>query len=371
MTTAEPNAIWRYGQPVRIVAGNGALNRLPDLVQADRVLLVCSKGCVRRGLARRAVALLGKSRVSVYDQVVPNPQLDDLDAAAHSLRVESINAIVAIGGGSALDTGKVLSALVPSNQSNCLERIFRHGQNQALDQRIPVVAIPTTSGTGAEMTPFATVWDRQTHRKHSLAGDALYPETAILDPALTLDLPRRVTLHTGLDAVSHAMESLWNKNRTPISEAFAVQAVKLIHSAFGNVLEQPDHMDSRAGMLWASALAGLAISQTRTAIAHAMSYPLTLRHEVPHGLACGFALPAIWEHCRHMDPGTLDTPEIRRTMELLKSLDIVGELRHYLDPADLFDLVLPEAAKADRAGNYIGGMDRATCEGIIAGALRC
>ncbi len=365
MTTVEPNEPWTHAHPVRIFAGNGALERLPDVAAADRILLVCSGGSVRRGIAARIMSLLGESRVLVYDRVVPNPQLDVLDAAAESLRVEPIDAIIAIGGGSVLDTGKVLSALMPSNRPNGLDRIFRHGEDQVLDKRIPLVAIPTTSGTGAEMTPFATIWDRQTNRKHSLAGDVMYPEAAILDPSLTLDLPREVTLYTGLDAVSHAMESLWNKNRTPVSEAFAAQALKWIHGAFGGVLDNPDSLEYRAGMQWASALAGLAISQTRTAIAHAMSYPLTLRYDVPHGLACGFALPAIWEHCRELDPKTLDTSDIRHVMELLKNLDPVGELRKYLDPDNLRDLILPEVSTPDRAGNYIGGMDRESLEGIM------
>ncbi len=365
MTTVEPNVPWQHYQPVRIIAGNGALMRLPDLVKADRILLVCSKGCVRRGLAKQVINLLGESRVVVYDRVTPNPQLDVLDIAAESLRIESIDAMVAIGGGSVLDTGKVLAALIPSGLDHGLDRIFRHGEAPVLYKRIPVVAIPTTSGTGAEMTPFATIWDRRTNRKQSLAADVMYPESAILDPSLTLDLPRDVTLYTGLDAVSHTMESLWNKNRTPVSEAFATQAMKWILDAFGGVLDNPRNLEYRAGMQWASALAGLAISQTRTAIAHAMSYPLTLRYDVPHGLACGFALPAIWEHCRELDPKTLDTSDIRHVMELLKNLDPVGELRKYLDPDNLRDLILPEVSTPDRAGNYIGGMDRESLEGIM------
>ncbi len=366
MAKAEAKVLWRHYQPVRIVAGNGVLTRLPEVVAPGRILLVCSEGSVRRGFAERIMSLLGEFRVSLYDRVTSNPQLEDLDAAAESFRIDPVDAIVVIGGGSALDTGKVLSVLIPSNLPNCLDRIFRHGEDQVLDKRIPVVAIPTTSGTGAELTPFATIWDRQTNRKHSLACDAVYPESAILDPSLTLDVPRNHTLYTGLDTVSHALESLWNINRTPISEAFAAQTLKWFNGSFLGVLDEPENLEYRAGMQWASALAGLAISQTRTAIAHAISYPLTLRYEVPHGLACGFALPAIWEQCRSVGGETLDSTDIRRTIENLQKLDLIGELRKYMQSEKLFDIILPEMLETNRAGNYICDMDRANCGDIIA-----
>src|SRR5690606_20309422 len=120
-----------------------------------------------------------------------------------------------------------------------LGKVLREGRQQTWEKKIPLVAIPTTSGTGAEVTPFATVWDQSEHRKYSITGDLIFPDTAVLDPELTLSLPEKETLYPGLDAISHALESLWNVNRTPVTAGFAIQALELAVEALPTVLGNP------------------------------------------------------------------------------------------------------------------------------------
>jgi alcohol dehydrogenase len=170
---------------------------------------------------------------------------------------------------------------------------------------LPLVAVPTTAGTGSEVTPFATVWDHQNKKKHSVTGDDLYAQTALLDPELTLGLPDEVTVSSGLDAISHAFESTWNRNATPVSLGFATASLQLSLKALPILHENPENLEQRAAMLQASTLAGMAISQTRTALAHSISYPLTAHFGLPHGIACSFTLPALLEFNAQADDGRL------------------------------------------------------------------
>lgn len=293
---ADPVApqVWSHAHPVRITAGGDALQRLPALIPAQAMcLLVTSAGFTRRGVTQRLVEQLGAFRVAVYDRVTPNPDLDDLDQAVAEFRAANSACIVALGGGSVMDAAKVLAVTLPSTLAQPLAAVFRGGSQPQWQVRLPVITIPTTSGTGAEVTPFATVWDRTTRAKQSLAGDFMYPVHAVLHPELTMSLPPDETLYPGLDAISHALESLWNKHRTPVSEALSLQALSMAIDALPTVLERPQDLPARARMQQASLLAGLAISQTRTAVAHSVSYPLTSHFGVPHGLACSFTLPEL------------------------------------------------------------------------------
>jgi phosphonate metabolism-associated iron-containing alcohol dehydrogenase len=358
---------WMHFNPVRVVAGRGALNRLPQLVSpGGPVLLVTTEGFARRGVTARVRALFGPGQpVIVHDRVTPNPELDDLESATAALRGRGIESIVAIGGGSVLDTAKGLALSLPSDVDRPFESVFRGGAPQDWRANLKLIAVPSTSGTGSEVTPFATVWDGVEHRKHSLTGERLYPHTALLDPELTLTLPPEETLHTALDSISHSLESLWNKHRTPVSELHAFRALELATDALPRVLEMPGDLDSRALMQQVSLLAGLAISQTRTALAHSVSYPLTSRYAVPHGLACSFTLPAILR--ANIDELAADqrgATTLRAVLKLLEGLDLGARLNRYLKPAELLALQAEMAAKG-RIENFRGRL-----RGELADLLR-
>jgi len=362
-------AAWSHHNPVRIVAGMGAIYRLPELTPPGPVLLVTTPGSTRRGMTARVQALLGMSRVIVHDRVSPNPELDDLDAATADLRGKDIRSIVALGGGSALDAGKVLSVTLPCGIPTPLDYVLRKGNSHAWQPSLPLVAIPTTAGTGSEVTSFATVWDRTAAKKHSVTGETVFPRHALLDPELTLTLPHQETLYTALDAISHALESLWNKNRTPVTEALSLQALKLSNEALPVLLNAPTSLESRTKMQQASLLAGLAISQTRTAIAHSISYPLTILYGVPHGLACSFTLAAIWKRCQHAASEILCSDIVKATMENLEQHSLNNEIIKYVNEQDIIrligDMFLPE-----RADNFIINMDQAAIHSILKASTK-
>jgi len=247
--------------------------------------------------------------VKIVDTVGPNPELDDLQETAQRSQETYVDVIVAVGGGSVIDTAKAVGTILATTRRTGEAFFLRkhlESDGSALNGTgIPVVAVPTTAGTGSEVTPFATVWDSVNRRKYSLTGLQLFPEVALLDPLLSTSLPRDITITSGLDAISHAFEAIWNRNATPMTTLYATQALKLAMPVLERVICDPDNVCLRAEMLQASMLAGLAISNTKTALAHSMSYPITMHYGVPHGLACSFTLPAILRLNSEVDDGRL------------------------------------------------------------------
>lgn len=177
-----------------------------------------------------------------------------------------------------------------------LERRIARGKRIDTLAHVPVVAVPTTAGTGSEVTPWAAMWDHGNKTKYSVQGDSLWPEAAIIDPSLAASCPVEVTRNCGLDALSHALEAIWNRNHNPVSDALAVSAARGILEAFPRVLAaaRPEAEEAARTALSLSALkAGLAFSNTETALCHAISYELTMAGRAKHGLACSFSLPRV------------------------------------------------------------------------------
>jgi len=349
--------IWSYSNPVKVVASTGALGRLLTLVPSEgKILLVTTSGFTRRGLTARILEMLGENRVLVYDQVTPNPEIDDLDNATIQFKSCQVRCLIALGGGSVMDSAKILGVTLKSNLDRPLAQVFRNNLQNTWNSRLPVICIPTTSGTGAEVTPFATVWDPKDHKKYSVAGAEVYPTYALLDPELTLSLPEDQTFYTALDAISHGLESLWNRNRTSLSSAFAMQALALAVEAFPMIFSQPGHLEKRSQMQQASMLAGMAISQTRTAIAHSISYPLTSHFGVPHGLACSFTLRELLKN--NLDlivTQPHERPILVAVLNLLESLNLGEKVRTYSSAETIMDL-RGEMETKGRADNFIGKM---------------
>jgi len=300
---AARQADWSYHNPVDIHFGAGRLAELPKLVLNRRALLVTTPGFSRRGIAAQIAELLAFP--VVFDQVQPNPDIEQIERAGQELRGQRVDVLIGLGGGSAIDTAKALSVVLASDTPGMLRAHLHGGAPLTPAAPLPLIAIPTTAGTGSEVTPFATIWDHQRERKHSLARPDLYPHVALLDPALTISLPADVTIATGLDALAQGFEAIWNRNATPITTLYALRAIALAFETLPRVADDLGNLDLRARMLEASLLAGLAIAKTRTALAHSMSYPITARYGVPHGLACGFTLPAILEFNAAEDDGRL------------------------------------------------------------------
>ncbi len=351
-------ARWSHANPVRIRAGAGVLAELPGLLPAGRILVVTSPGARRRGLLDGLLAAL-PDRLTICDRISPNPDLDALDGLIGESLGLGIAGVCAIGGGSAIDAAKALAACLPLGREHPLDAVLRLG-SASITSRLPLIACPTTAGTGSEVTPFATIWDGREKRKHSLNDPLLFPDIALLDPVPTLTLPPDETLYSALDAVSHALESLWNRHRTPVSIAVAAQALALIEPALPAVLVQPRNPAARVSVQQASMLAGLAISQTRTAIAHSISYPLTSHHGVPHGLACSFTLPAIIDHLAASGCVLpLDPTLLARVRILLRRFDLPERIRRLIG-ADGLGRVASGMITPGRADNFILPVDTAT-----------
>lgn len=356
---------WVHHNPVRIIAGAGSRRELGRHAPGGKVLLLTSAGMLRRGTADE---LMRQHTAATWhvDTISANPELDDLDQLAVNLRATDFKAIVALGGGSVMDAAKVLSVLLRASGKSTLQHWLREENKPCLPEGVPVYCLPTTAGTGAEVTPFATVWDSKAARKHSLAGEQLYPIVALLDPELTLTLPWEETLYSALDALSHSLETLWNKYATPVSAALALRALDMILANLQLVKNNLAGLNSREQLQQASTLAGLAISQNRTALAHSMSYPLTVRYGVPHGLACSFMLPALIRKVQAEDCWLLPLGPDReeRLIQLLLKYRLPERVSAYCRHNDIL-ACLDKMIDPQRADNFVVKLSSIEIENII------
>lgn len=294
---------WSFFNPTRIVFRPGLLDSLGAHIPEKRVALVTTPGFTERGLTSKIQAMLGGRLVHICDDVSPNPDIDHLDEQILVIREARPEAILALGGGSSIDSGKAISRVLASGDEATLAGHLRFKERLS-SERLRLIAVPTTSGTGAEVTSFATMWDRKDGLKRSLEG--AFPDIALLDPRLTHGLPYDLTLFTGLDAISHALESVWNKNMSPISYLMSLRSLSLSLHSLPELVVRGENSLHRRRMMEASLWAGMAISQTRTSISHALSYSMTLSKDMPHGLACGFTLPSILKFNSREDDGRLE-----------------------------------------------------------------
>ncbi|GMU41357.1 MAG: methanol dehydrogenase [Chloroflexota bacterium] len=358
--------MWSFHHPARIEQVEGALRAAGrHIPTGGSTLVVTTPGGLRRGWADEVRAGIDGA-AAAYGEVASEPDLDDLDRAIERLRPQSFSAIVAVGGGSVLDTAKVLACMLPARGLS-LQAVLREGAAYPAES-IPTVAIPTTAGSGAEVTPFATVWDRREGRKRSFASTHCLPRVVLLDPALTLSLSESDTLYPALDAISHALESLWNRNRSPLTRAFAVEALRLLSRALAGVLADPGDVRHRAAMQEGSLLAGLAISHTRTALAHSISYPLTLHHGVPHGLACSFTLVALIDRCRALLDAEAGPDLVTSVRSLLDRLALPSRLASYVG-ADEVTALTGDMLEPERASNFIESADERLVEAVLTESL--
>lgn len=266
----------------------------------------------------------------VFEGISSNPSLSDCEKATEFLKsVKDAAMLFAIGGGSVIDTAKI--ANIAAAVDGSIREIAFLASNQIITRRIDnFVAIPTTAGTGSEVTPYATAWDFESPQKYSVTSSACLPAYVYLDPLLTVSLPKSVTLATAGDALGHAMESIWSKSNNHLSEALASRAILLIVNTLAALLEDTSCIEKRSRMLWASLLAGMSISITRTAAAHAISYPLTLRYSIPHGQAVAAILPYVLAANLHvLDPEQVSL--LCRSFGISERTDLVAACSDFLE----------------------------------------
>ncbi len=273
------------------------LDELLSSFAGRRTIIVASKGTAGRLEAVTALGGLIKQQGNILiSDITPNPSVEDVRRHVNMLRSKDcFDCIIAIGGGSSIDLAKAISALqglAKTHEASYEEVAQAVSDKLFFDGCEPadIIAVPTTAGTGSEVTRWATVWDFENGRKLSVEHKECYPKLAVMVPELTKSMDKRLTLATGLDALSHAMEGYWAKGRNPLSQALALDSIERIKDALPTVLANPGDTDARKQMCLGSLLAGLSFSMTKTTACHSISYPLTMSYGVEHGLAAALTL---------------------------------------------------------------------------------
>lgn len=288
-----------FYNPVNIIFGCGSRSKLFDFIKNKKIILISSEN----GFSRiNNDSILSKISKNILSQIIikSNADIDNLK----EIKIDNnIDFIVAIGGGSIIDSAKIIKHLNNLNTN--------------------LISIPTTSGSGSEVTPYATGWNYKNYKK--IGFENLYSNIAIIDPELTYNLPIKYTISSGLDAINQAFESIWNINKTPITEILAIQSIKIGIESLIKLIKEED-IESRKNMSLCSLLSGICISQTKTSICHSISYPLTIKYGISHGIACAFTMPEVFIYNSKHDDRTL----LRISKNMLGNNSTLDDMYQYL-----------------------------------------
>lgn len=293
----------QFYNPVKLFMGTESLPIAVELLeqkleQVERVLVLTRGGAVHGDpVLAPLIGSIQKNEYYVKEITISNPDLDDLLALKNETDCFDYELIVSIGGGSVMDMTKSLIAFRQSkamDKESMRQAVLDHEYAKS-GSAIPWIGIPTTSGTGSEVTSWATVWDKQLNKKYSITDEKLYAEAAIILPELTETLPLKLSVITALDALCHATEAYWSVHTNPVTRVYAVEAISRITRSLPELGEATEDLAVRQELALGSMYAGLAFSNTRTTACHSISYPLTLLHGVEHGLAASLTLASVME----------------------------------------------------------------------------
>lgn len=356
---------WSFYNPVDLRFGEGVFDQVKEVLRGRRYLLVTHPDAVFHQLRARLSDLVG-APVAVADKVEPNPSLRMLQPMCAELAAIAgdVDVIVALGGGSVIDTAKFLAA---GHMAYAPTLEYLEGRGDLPARALPIIAIATTAGTGSDLTKWATIWDPETDRKLSLNRADLFPEVALVDPELTYSLPWAMTLATGLDALSHALESNWNRNANPVTRHYARAAASDILAALPRLQADPADRQARVALSRGATLAGFAFSNTMTALAHNISYAVTLQKGVVHGIACSFTLPLVMEAALGLDrdcDATIGaifdcapTQAPEKLRGILASLGVAHDPAAYGYDAGAWREIVTTAIDGPRGRNFIGSIE--------------
>jgi alcohol dehydrogenase len=291
---ALPQPLFDYHPQTRVVCGVGTLARLGELARelgAHRPLLVTDPGLETAGHPQRALSSLRDADLEpvLFDGVEENPTSRVVEIGAEIARRERIDFLIAVGGGSSMDAAKGINFLL-TNGGRMSDYM---GFGKATKPMLPSLGVPTTAGTGSEAQSFALIADDKTHLKMACGDRKAAFRAAILDPEVTISQPRTVTAITGIDALSHALESYVSTRRNPLSQAFAREAWRALEQNLDSVLRNPDDLDARGAMQLGAYFAGAAIENSMLGACHACANPLTAHYGLTHGIAIGILLPHV------------------------------------------------------------------------------
>lgn len=312
-----------YYNPVQTYQGAGSLLLLPALVQKAApensriLLLLCMEDFKHNAVIHKFIVDLG-DRVTVECFPYSNPNLEQLYAIYDKTKNLGVGLIIAIGGGSTLDVGKSLCCLYGQEIQSVEQLRVIIAEKRYKTPVCPWIGVPTTAGTGSEVTCWATVWYPQGGVKYSIDTSENYAYAAVADPELLYQMPLGLAVSSALDAAAHAAESYWAKASNTVSRALALSAIRLIMGHMDELLTNPESKAAHDAMSRGSMLAGLAFSNTRTTACHSISYPLTMQYKIPHGVAVSLLLAPVMEF------NAAEIPELSSLLEAFRVADITA-----------------------------------------------
>lgn len=290
------NKAFRYQIPTIIEFENGLVKKLAKFVKefgGTNVLIVCDPGVLQAGVVAKLEQPLKEDNIpySIFSEIEADPAIESVDKGLELAKNNGCDVVVGVGGGSSLDTAKAIGLML-NNPGHIRDYV---GIDMVPNPSVPVIAIPTTAGTGSEITIWSVLSDKKEKVKVSVGSVYNCPNLALCDPELTVSLPAHITAATGMDALTHAMESYVNKATQPISEGLSVQAMKMIAQNLRLAVVQNENLEARSNMLLASLIAAMAFNSTRLGLAHALAIPLGAHFKIPHGTVNAILLPEVMQ----------------------------------------------------------------------------
>jgi alcohol dehydrogenase len=323
-------ATFTITQPTQIHFGEGIINSLPAVISdlgGSKPLIVMDPGLVKAGQDIPVTTPLAEAGLDfvLYDNIDPEPGLRLADRGTAIAKENNCDCVIGVGGGSAMDVAKAISILL-TNGGKAVDYI---GLGKIEKPGVPKIMVPTSAGTGAEVTFTAVFINEETGSKAGMNGDPLYPEAAVLDPALTLSLPPQVTASTGIDALTHALEAYTSIQAQQVSEMYSLTAIELIVNNIRSAYADGRNKTARFNMLLASLLGGKALAIAGVGLVHAMAYPLGGMFGISHGLANAVLLPYVTEY------------------------NLIGNLKKHAVLAELFGVDISELTLRDAAAELV------------------
>ncbi|QEN50498.1 iron-containing alcohol dehydrogenase [Pseudomonas protegens] len=350
----------------KLLTGSTAIEQLAaelTRLDVDNPLIVTDTALLRSGTVELALAHLGERSYEVFDRVQPDPEIAIVEDCMQVYREGGHDGLIGLGGGSAIDIAKSVGAY--AGYHGALEDLF--GIDQVPRKGPPLIAIPTTAGTGSEVTNVAILSDRVAQLKKGIISDYLLPDVALVSPQMTLTCPPRVTAASGVDALAHAIEAYLSLNASAITDSLAIGAIKLIVKALPKAFANPAHLQAREDMATASLMAGMAFGNAGVGAVHAMAYPLGGRFHMSHGVSNALLLPYVmtWNkmacvermqdiaeamgvQTAHLSASEAADRAVEAMVALCAAVEIPSGLRSFGVPEDAIPAMAVEAAGIER-----------------------
>ncbi len=350
----------------KLLTGRSAVEQLDaELTRLNirNPLIVTDAILVQSGTVDQVLSQLGGRRYGIFDQVKPEPEIAIVEDCTQAYRQGEHDGLIGVGGGSAIDIAKSVAAY--AGHEGKLEELF--GVDQVKRKGPPLIAIPTTAGTGSEVTNVAILSDKEAQLKKGIVSDYLLPDVALVSPLMTLTCPRSVTAASGVDALVHAIESYLSLNASPITDSLAIGAIKLIARSLPKAYANPNDIQAREDMATASLMAGMAFGNAGVGAVHALAYPLGGRFNIAHGVSNALLLPYVmaWNKLACVErfrdiaeamgepvAGLSDLDAAERAVQAMAALcaavEIPKGMRAFGVPEDAIPQMAEEASKIDR-----------------------